>query len=140
MTERVDRGANRELRARFDDVYGQYQQLRSDLDNLRTRLAELRVTRRSADGQVTATVGSRGELVSLDLTPAIYRDRDAAALSRKISETISAATAAATAATRDLVAETVPAGSGSVDFLRTGDFGALLGRADAVLGRGEGPA
>ncbi|MEH1027050.1 YbaB/EbfC family nucleoid-associated protein [Micromonospora profundi] len=140
MSERVGRDANRELRARFDDVYGQYQQLRSNLDHLAARLAELRVTRRSSDGTVTATVGARGELVSLDLTPAIYRDRDAAALSRKITETVSAATSAAAAATRDVVAETVPAGSGSVDFLRTGDFGALLGRADAVLGRGEGPA
>ncbi|KOX07525.1 hypothetical protein ADK66_19465 [Micromonospora sp. NRRL B-16802] len=110
------------------------------MDHLAARLAELRVTRRSSDGTVTATVGARGELVSLDLTPAIYRDRDAAALSRKITETVSAATSAAAAATRDVVAETVPAGSGSVDFLRTGDFGALLGRADAVLGRGEGPA
>ncbi|MFF5177578.1 YbaB/EbfC family nucleoid-associated protein [Micromonospora sp. NPDC000316] len=140
MTERVDRDANRELRARFEDVHGQYQQLRSGLDTLQTRVAELRVTRRSADGQVTATVGARGELVSLDLTPAIYRDRDAAALSRKISETISAATAAVTAAIHDLVAETMPVASGSADFLRTGDFGALLGRADAVLGRGEGSA
>jgi hypothetical protein len=58
VSERVDRDANRELRARFDDVYGQYQQLRSGLDELGSRLAELRVTRRSADGRVSATVGA----------------------------------------------------------------------------------
>ncbi|MEH1165583.1 YbaB/EbfC family nucleoid-associated protein [Micromonospora sp. CPCC 205539] len=138
MSERVERDANRELRARFDDVYGQYQQLRSGLDSLQTRLAELRVTRRSADGQVIATVGARGELITIDLDPAVYRDRDAEALSRKITETVRAAATAATTATRDLVAESMPAGSGSVEFLRTGDFGALLGRADSVLGRGEG--
>ncbi|WP_406077318.1 YbaB/EbfC family nucleoid-associated protein [Micromonospora sp. NBC_00858] len=140
MSERVDRDANRELRARFDDVYGQYQQLRSGLDSLQVRLAELRVTRRSADGQVSATVGARGELVAVELDPAVYRDREAEALSRKITETVRAATVAATAATREMVAETMPAGSGSVEFLRTGDYGALLGRADAVLGRGEGSA
>ncbi|MDG4759932.1 YbaB/EbfC family nucleoid-associated protein [Micromonospora sp. WMMD710] len=139
MSERVDRDANRELRARFDDVYGQYQQLRSNLDELRARLAAVRVTRRSADGQVTATVGARGELVAVDLDPAIYQARDAEALSRTITETIRAATTAAGDATRELVAEHVPAG-GPVEFLRTGDFGALLGRAEAVLGRGEGPA
>ncbi|GAB3945301.1 YbaB/EbfC family nucleoid-associated protein [Micromonospora vulcania] len=138
MDEHVDRGANRELRARFDDVYGQYQQLRSSLDGLQARLAELRVTRRSADGQVSATVGAKGELIAIELDPAVYRQRDAEALSRKITETVQAATTAATAATRDLVAECVPAGSGSVEFLRTGDYGALLGRADAVLGRPEG--
>ncbi|WCN82438.1 YbaB/EbfC family nucleoid-associated protein [Micromonospora sp. LH3U1] len=140
MSEHVDRGANRELRARFDDVYGQYQQLRSGLDTLQARLAELRVTRRSADGQVTATVGAQGQLIEVELAPAVYRDRDAGALSRKITETVRTAATAAADATRDLVAESMPTGSGSVDFLRTGDYGALLGRADAVLGRGEGTA
>ncbi|MGC4745877.1 YbaB/EbfC family nucleoid-associated protein [Micromonospora sp. DT201] len=140
MSEHSDRGTNRELRARFDDVYGQYQQLRSGLDTLQTRLAELRVTRRSADGQVTATVGAQGQLIDVELAPTVYRERDAVALGRKITETVHAATTAAADATRDLVAETMPAGSGSVDFLRTGDFAALLGRADAVLGRGEGKA
>ncbi|MGI5525611.1 YbaB/EbfC family nucleoid-associated protein [Micromonospora sp. CA-259024] len=140
MSEQVDRSANRELRARFDDVYGQYQQLRSGLDNLQARLAELRVTRLSADGQVTATVGAQGQVIAVELTPAVYRDRDAEALSRKITETVRAAATAAADATRALVAESMPAGSGSVDFLRTGDFAALLGRADAVLGRGEGKA
>ncbi|WFF03034.1 YbaB/EbfC family nucleoid-associated protein [Micromonospora sp. WMMD964] len=138
MSEHVDRHANRELRARFDDVYGQYQQLRSGLDNLQTRLAELRVTRRSADGQVTATVGARGELIQVELASTVYRERDAAALGRKITETVHAAATAAVDATRDLVAESMPARSGSVEFLRTGDYAALLGRADAVLGRREG--
>ncbi|WP_433652655.1 YbaB/EbfC family nucleoid-associated protein [Micromonospora zamorensis] len=138
MSEQVDRHANRELRARFDDVYGQYQQLRSGLDTLQTRLAELRVTRRSTDGQVTATVGARGEVIEVELTPGVYRERDAGALGRKITETIRAAATAAADATRDLVAEAVPASSGSMDFLRTGDYAALLGRADAVLGRREG--
>ncbi|WP_406075169.1 YbaB/EbfC family nucleoid-associated protein [Micromonospora sp. NBC_01638] len=140
MSDHVDRGANRELRARFDEVYGQYQQLRSGLDTLQARLAELRVTRRSADGQVTATVGAQGQLIEVELAPAVYRDRDVGALSRKITETIRAAATAATDATRDLVAESMPTGSGSVDFLRTGDYGALLGRADTALGRGEGTA
>nr|WP_246382680.1 YbaB/EbfC family nucleoid-associated protein [Micromonospora jinlongensis] len=100
----------------------------------------MRVTRRSADGQVTATVGARGEVIEVELTPAVYRERDAGALGRKITETIRTAATAAADATRDLIAETVPASSGSMDFLRTGDYAALLGRADAVLGRREGTA
>ncbi|WP_030490828.1 YbaB/EbfC family nucleoid-associated protein [Micromonospora chokoriensis] len=140
MDEQADRGVNRELHARFDDVYGQYQQLRSGLDTLQTRLATLRVTRRSADGQVTATVGAQGQLIEVELTSAVYRDRDAGALSRKITETIRVAATAAADATRDLVAESMPAGSGAMDFLRTGDYSALLGRADAALGKGEGKA
>ncbi|HEX5946000.1 MAG TPA: YbaB/EbfC family nucleoid-associated protein [Acidimicrobiales bacterium] len=136
MAENVDRDANRALRERFDDVYGQYQRLRSGLDELQTRLAELRVTERSDDGQVTAIVGARGELISVELTPAVYHDRDAKGLARKITETVHRASATAAASTQQLVAAYLPGGSGPVDFLRTGDFGSLLGRADTALRRG----
>ncbi|WP_200216506.1 YbaB/EbfC family nucleoid-associated protein [Micromonospora coerulea] len=137
MTESVDREANRALRARFDEVYGQYQRLRSGLDELQVKLAELRVTERSDDGQVTATVGARGELISVEVEPSVFHDRDAGALSRKITTTVHRASAAAVTATRNLVAGYLPDGSPSVDFLSTNDFDALLGRANAVLQRGE---
>lgn len=137
MAEIADRDANRALRARFDEVYGQYQRLRSGLDELQTRLAELRVTERSEDGQVTAVVGARGELISVEFTPSVFQDRDAKALGRKVTATVGRASAAAVDATRELVAGYLPPGSPSVEFLRTHDFGALLGRADAVMSRGE---
>ncbi|MGV9368983.1 YbaB/EbfC family DNA-binding protein [Micromonospora sp. BL1] len=137
MAESADRDANRALRARFDEVYGQYQRLRSGLDELQTKLAELRVTERSDDGQVTAVVGARGELISVEVSPAAFHDRDARALSRKITETVLRASTAATTATRELVSGYLPPGSPSIEFLRTNDFGALLGRADSVLARGE---
>ncbi|MFI2664923.1 YbaB/EbfC family nucleoid-associated protein [Micromonospora carbonacea] len=137
MAESVDREANRALRARFDEVHGQYRQLRSGLDELRSRLAELRVTARSDDGQVTVVAGARGDVVSVELTPAALQGRDAGALSRKITSTVHRATAAAVAATQDLVAGYLPVGSGAMEFLRTGDFDTLLGRADAVMRGGE---
>ncbi len=137
MAESADRDANRALRARFDEVYSQYQRLRSGMDELQSKLAELRVTERSDDGQVTAVVGARGELISVDVSPSVFHDRDARALSRKITTTVLRASAAAVAATRELVASYLPPGSPSVEFLRTNDFGALLGRADAVLSGGE---
>ncbi|MEU8296803.1 YbaB/EbfC family nucleoid-associated protein [Micromonospora sp. NPDC048909] len=137
MAESLDREGNQRLRARFDEVYGQYQQLRSGLDELRGRLAELRVTERSADGRVSATVGPRGELIAVELHPAVYGDRDAVALSRTITETVRRANAAVATATQDLLAGYLPAGSGSMEFLRTGDFNALLSRADTGLGQGR---
>ncbi|MFC8846235.1 MULTISPECIES: YbaB/EbfC family nucleoid-associated protein [unclassified Micromonospora] len=140
MAESVDREANRALRARFDEVYGHYRQLRSGLDELRSRLASLRVTARSDDGQVTVVAGARGDIVSVELTPAALRSRDAGALSRKITSTVHRATATAVAETQELVVGYLPAGSGSMEFLRTGDFDALLGRADAVMRGGERPA
>ncbi|WP_433390244.1 YbaB/EbfC family nucleoid-associated protein [Micromonospora sp. KLBMP9576] len=133
----VDRDANQALRARFDEVYGDYQRLRSGLDELRGRLVELRVVERSDDGQVTVTAGARGEVTSVELHPSVFGDRDARALGRKITATVHRAAAAAVAATQELVAGYLPAGSGTADFLRTGDFDSLLGRADAVLRRSE---
>lgn len=58
-------------------------------------------------------------------------------MSRKITTTVLRASAAAVTATQELVAGYLPPGSPSVEFLRTKDFNALLGRADAVLSRGE---
>ncbi|NJP35019.1 YbaB/EbfC family nucleoid-associated protein [Micromonospora sp. HSS6-12] len=135
MGENADRDANRALRARFDEVYGQYQRLRSGVDELQRKLAELRVTERSDDGRVTVVVGARGELISVDLDSAIYRDRDARGLGRSITETAQRAAASAAKATRDLAAGYLPEGTGAADFLRTGDLSALLGRADAALHR-----
>ncbi|SCL19251.1 YbaB/EbfC family nucleoid-associated protein [Micromonospora inyonensis] len=138
MAGSTDRDANRALRARFDEVHGQYQQLRSGLDELQGRLADLRITERSDDGQVTATVGARGQLISVELHPSVYQARDAQALSRKITSTVQKATAAATAAMQELVAGYLPANSGSLDFLHSGDFGSLLRRADALMGHDGG--
>ncbi|MFI7606611.1 YbaB/EbfC family nucleoid-associated protein [Micromonospora sp. NPDC049366] len=132
MGENVDRDVNHALRARFDEVYGQYQQLRSGLAELRTKLEQLRVTERSADGRVTVTVGARGDLVSVELDPAVYQDRDATKLGRTVTDTVRRASARAVASTQELAAGYLPAGSGSLEFLRTGDFGALLARADAA--------
>ncbi|MFE0589710.1 YbaB/EbfC family nucleoid-associated protein [Micromonospora echinospora] len=126
------------MRARFDEVHGQYQRLRSGLDELQARLAELRVTERSDDGQVTATVDACGQLISLDLHPSVYQARDARALARKITATVQKATAAVTASTQELVAGYLPAGSGAPDFLRSGDFGSLLRRADTIMSRDGG--
>lgn len=73
----------------------------------------------------------------MEVEPGVFHDRDARALSRKITTTVHRASAAAVNATQELVAGYLPAGSPSVDFLRTNNFDALLGRADAVLRRGE---
>ena len=133
MAQTADRQVNRALRERFDEVYRQYERLRSGLDELQQRLAALRMTERSDDGQVTATVGPRGQLVKLELDPRIYRDRDVNALAAKITATVDRAVASATAAVQELVGGYLPPGSGAVDYLKDGDFGSLLRRSDAAL-------
>jgi len=130
--ESVDQDADRALRARFNEVYGQYQRVRSGLDDLRQRLADLRVTERSDDGQVAATVGPRGQLVTLELGARVH-DHSPETLAVKITETVQRAADSATTAVQELVAGYLPAGSGAVDFMADGDFGALLRRSEIAL-------
>jgi len=132
MPDRVDRDANRALRARFDDVAGQYRRLRSGLDDLQRELAELRVSATSRDGAVTATVDARGHLVDLTL----HRTRSAT-LESTILTTVRAATDRALTRVQELMAQIMPAGSGAVDFVRDNDFGSLLRRADERMNADE---
>jgi DNA-binding protein YbaB len=132
VAQTADREVNRALRARFDEIYGEYERLRSGLHDLQQRLAALRVTEKSSDGQVSATVGPRGQLVRLQLDARIARD-DVDALATKITATVQAAARSATYAVQQVVGEYLPAGSGARDFIRDGDFGSLLRRSDAAL-------
>jgi DNA-binding protein YbaB len=129
----ADRDANRALRARFDEVYGQYQRLRSGMDELQQKLAALQVTAESEDGHVRATVGPRGQLVKLTLDPRIYREGDADVLGRKITETVQRATELSTDQVQRLVADYLPAGSAAVDYLKDNSFATLLRRQDAMM-------
>ncbi|MEV4640254.1 YbaB/EbfC family nucleoid-associated protein [Actinoplanes sp. NPDC049548] len=133
MAETADRDANHALRARFDDVYGRYQRLRSDLDGIQRRLAGLRVSVDSEDGLVRATVGARGQLLDLSLDRRIYRDMDAAELSRTIVTTTARAAARAAAEVQHLMAGYLPADSGPMRFLRDDDLGSLLHRQDELM-------
>ncbi|SDY71705.1 Conserved DNA-binding protein YbaB [Micromonospora pattaloongensis] len=133
MAQTADRDANRALRARFDEVFGQYERLRSGLDDLQQRLARLRVTAESEDRHVKATVGPRGQLIKLELDPRIYRDHNVEALAAKITSTVQQATERATSDVQELVRGYLPPGSGAADYLRDGNFGSLLRRSDAAL-------
>jgi DNA-binding protein YbaB len=126
VADRADRDANQALRARFDDVAGQYRRLRSGLDDLQRELTELRVSATSRDGSVTATVDSRGHLVDLKL-------HKAATLDKTILSTVQAATDAAMARVQELMAATLPRDSGAAAFVRDGDLGSLLRRADSRM-------
>jgi DNA-binding protein YbaB len=137
VAQTADRDANRALRARFDEVYGQYQRLRSGMDELQGKLAALQVTVASEDGQVRATVGPRGQLVKLTLDPRVYRDGDADALARKITQTVQQATSRAVDQVQRLVAEYMPHGSAAVDFLKDNNFATLMRRHDAVMREAE---
>ena len=133
MADMADRDANHALRARFDDVYGQYQRLRSGMDDMQQRLAQLQVSAESEDGLIRATVGPRGQLIDLRLDRRIYRDMDAAELGRKIVATTEQAAARAAEQVQQVMAGYLPADSGPMQFIKDNDFGSLLRRQDAIM-------
>jgi DNA-binding protein YbaB len=133
VAQTADRDANRGLRARFDEVYGQYERLRAGMDELQRKLATFQVTAESDDGYVRATVGPRGQLVKLVLDQRVYRDDDADSLARKITSTVQAATAQSGEQVQQLVAGYLPPGSGAVDFLKDNNFASLMRRTDALM-------
>jgi DNA-binding protein YbaB len=133
VADMADRDANHALRARFDDVFGQYQRLRSGMDDMQRRLAELRVTAESEDGLIRATVGPRGQLIDLRLDRRIYRDMDAAELGRKIVATTEKAAAQVADQVQQMMGDYLPADSGPMQFVRDNNFGSLLRRQDAIM-------
>jgi DNA-binding protein YbaB len=129
----ADRGANRALHARFDEIYDRYRRLRSGMDDLQRELANLRVSARSSDGLIEATVGPRGQLVDLKFDARAYREYQPAALAAKIVAVTASATAKAADEVRRTLSAYLPEDSGAVRFLETNDFGDLLARQDALL-------
>jgi len=138
VADMADRDANHALRARFDDVYGQYQRLRSGMDDMQQRLAELQVSAESEDGLIRATVGPRGQLIDLRLDRRIYRDMDAAELGRKIVATTEQAAAQVAEQVQQMMAGYLPADSGPMQFIKDNNFGSLLRRQDAIMHEADG--
>ncbi|GIH14078.1 YbaB/EbfC family nucleoid-associated protein [Rugosimonospora africana] len=84
---------NRQLRARAEELMGEFNRLRTGMGELQQKLRQITATAKSDDGYVKATVGPRGQLIRLDLDPRIYRRPDSKQLAETITETIKRATA-----------------------------------------------
>jgi DNA-binding protein YbaB len=133
VADTADRDPNRALRARFDDVFGHYQRLRSGLDDIQRRLAEMQVSAESADGLIRATVDSRGHLRELKLDPAVQREMDPDRLGREIVGAVREATARTTDQVREMMSGYLASDSGAMRFLHDNDFGSLLRRSDQAM-------
>jgi DNA-binding protein YbaB len=138
VSETADRDANRALREQLSDVYGQYEQLRTHLDELPQRLASMQVSAASPNGLVRATVGARGQLIDLRIDHASYRTVDADDLAQTIVATVREAVDRTAGEVEALLSGYLPPDSGTMRFLRDNDFASLLGRADSVM-RAPGP-
>jgi DNA-binding protein YbaB len=133
VSETADRDANRALRDRLSDVYGQYEQLRTHLDELPQRLASMQVSASSPDGLVQATVGPRGQLIDLRIDHESYRRVDADDLARAIVTTVRSAADRTAGEVETLLAGYLPPDSGTLRLLRDNDFASLMGRSDSIM-------
>ncbi|MFD1934564.1 MULTISPECIES: YbaB/EbfC family nucleoid-associated protein [Nonomuraea] len=97
------------LQAYADELRATFMRLREEGAELHAKARAVQVTEKSRDGLVTVTVGSRGELVRLDLDPRIYRHPDARGLADTIAETVQRAAAKAQEQIIDVFAPLVPA-------------------------------
>jgi DNA-binding protein YbaB len=137
VSETADRDANRALRDRLSDVYGQYEQLRTHLDELPQRLASMQVTAASPDGLVRATVGPRGQLIDLRIDHEAYRRVDADELAQAIVTTVRSAAERTAGEVETLLTGYLPPDSGTLALLRDNDFASLMGRADSIMRPGS---
>jgi DNA-binding protein YbaB len=133
VSETADRDANRALRDRLSDVYGQYEQVRTQLDELPQRLASMQVTATSPDGLVQATVGPRGHLIDLRIDHEGYRRVDADDLAQTIVATVRSAAERTAGEVEALLRGFLPPDSGTLQLLRDNDFASLMGRADSIM-------
>ncbi len=88
---RQDRSDLAGMRAYAEELQNRFQELTTEGPKLNERARAIQVTEKSPDGLVAATVGSRGELIRLDLDPRIYRRPDSRELADTITDTIKAA-------------------------------------------------
>lgn len=127
---------NASLRARADELLGELNRLRGGLSDLQSKLREVRATVTSDDGLVTVTVGPRGQVVSVELDPRLYRRPDSRLLAATITKTAQAAQAKAQEQVRALCRPFIPDADvqAHLDF----DFAGMTRRLDDELGGVQG--
>ncbi|MFI9550160.1 YbaB/EbfC family nucleoid-associated protein [Nonomuraea endophytica] len=83
------------LQAYADELRATFQRMQREATDLNARAQAIRITEKSADGLVSATVTVRGELIRLDLDPRVFRRPDARGLADTITDTVRRACAKA---------------------------------------------
>ncbi len=114
---------NGELWAQLDRLMTQYEKTTKHLSSVQEKVPTLRGEASSADGLVTVTVGARGNVVGLTISPRAFRRLSPTELAEMIVATAEQAGRAATSQMQELVAPFLPKDvkledlmSGNADF------------------------
>lgn len=101
---------NAALRARLDELLGDYEQLRRRMSAAQDRMRTMRGTAASTDRTVAVSVDSRGRLVRLDLEPRAYRRFSPSQLAAEIQRLADEACAQVSDDMAEVMAPFLPAG------------------------------
>ncbi|WP_432832773.1 YbaB/EbfC family nucleoid-associated protein [Dactylosporangium sp. CA-092794] len=119
------------LRALAESLTAESRRIRASMGDLQRDLAAIAASATSPDGLVKATVGFRGQVVSLDLDPRVYRRPDSKALADTIVATIQSATVEAGKRVDELSARLSP--TLDVRSALEGDAASRLSRYDFIF-------
>jgi DNA-binding protein YbaB len=122
------------LQAYTDELRATFMRIQHEGAELHAQARAVQVTEKSRDGLVSVTVGSRGELVRLDIDPRVYRRPDARALADSITETVRRAAAKAQERIIEVFEPLIPADQMKVHL--DGDLESLMTQlADQMDGK-----
>ncbi|MFI6452363.1 YbaB/EbfC family nucleoid-associated protein [Streptosporangium amethystogenes] len=122
------------LQAYAEELRTTFMRLQDEGAELHAKARAVQVTEKSRDGLVSVTVGSRGELVRLDIDPRVYRRPDARTLADSILETVQRAAAKAQERIIEVFEPLIPADQMKVHL--AGDLESLMAQlADQMEGK-----
>lgn len=108
---------NAALRARLDELLGEYDRLRKNVSDAQQRMKSMRGTASSSDGTLKVTVDSRGKLTGLDIEPRAYRRYSPSQLAEEILRLTNEATEQVTEAMAEAMAPFLPRGVSYTDLM-----------------------
>jgi DNA-binding protein YbaB len=101
---------NAALRARLDELLGDYDRLRKNLAGAQRRMRTMTATAASSDGSVTVSVDFRCRLAGLTIEPRAYRRYSPSQLAEEIQRLAGQAAAQVTGEMAEVMAPFLPAG------------------------------
>jgi DNA-binding protein YbaB len=102
---------NAALRARLEDLLGEYERLRRHAGAAQQRLRALTASARSSDGAVSVEVDSRSRLTGLEIDPKAYRRLSPSQLAAEIQRLYAEASADVTRRAGEVMAPFLPPGA-----------------------------
>jgi DNA-binding protein YbaB len=109
--------ANAALRARLDELLGEYDRVRKNLATAQSRMKTMTGTAETSDHTVKVTVDFRGNLTGLELAPRAYSRYSPTLLAEQILRLVKEASARVTGEMADVMAPFLPKGVSYADLM-----------------------